>query len=138
MLGAVAGLIGTVVMTAYRMPIARSLPPTAVFWAKYVAGGRPEDYPLVGLLLHLAYGTMGGVAFAAAFPDDLSGPEVTMEREGALRGTVFGLVLSVFGIRVVLKRLLGMELAPDERWIFHVSHAIYGLTVGSWFGSRIG
>lgn len=124
-------------MTAYRMPISGSLPPTAAFWAKYVGGGHPDDYPLVGLVLHLAYGAMGGVLFAATFPDDLRGSEVTLEREGALRGTVFGLALSVFGVRVVLKRLLGIDLESDERWIFHVSHVIYGISVGSWFGSRI-
>jgi hypothetical protein len=39
---------------------------------------------------------------------------------------------------VLLEGLLGMDLEPDERWIFHVSHAVYGLTLGSWFGSRIG
>jgi hypothetical protein len=138
LLGARAGLVATVVMTAYRVPISASLPPTAAFWANYVAGGEPSDHPIAGLALHLVYGTAAGALFGATFPRRISGSEVTMERAGALRGTVFGLVLSVFGVRVLLEGLLGMDLEPDERWIFHVSHAVYGLTLGSWFGSRIG
>jgi len=34
--GVVGGLIATVLMTLYRFPVFRALPPTADFWAKYV------------------------------------------------------------------------------------------------------
>lgn len=135
-LGLQGGLIATAVMTAFRIPITRSLPPTADFWAKYVGSGDPDEYAAQGLLLHLAYGAMGGVGFVAVFPTGRSGSEVSKERQGALRGALYGLLLSVFGVQVILKRLLEMDLSPDERWIFHVGHLIYGLTLGSWMGSK--
>ena len=134
-LGVRGGIVATAVMTVYRMSITNSLPPTAHFWAKYVGSGDPEDYPVVALVLHLLYGVGGGLAFSTLFEPRARGPEVRKERRGALWGVLYGAALSVFGARVVLGRLLGMDLAPDERWIFHVSHAVYGLTLGTWIGS---
>jgi hypothetical protein len=155
--GAVGGVLATVVMTAYRLPIARSLPPTAAFWEHYVAGGAEshgasspdstssrqddaEDYPLVGLALHVAYGAGAGAVFGALYRllgiADL--PEHGRETAGMVVATVYGLVLSAFGSRVVLGRLLAMDLDPDESLVFHVGHVIYALTLGTWVGSRIG
>lgn len=65
--GLQAGFVATLIMTAFRLPIMRSLPPSANFWSTYVAGGEPEDYPIVGLLLHLLYGTLGGAVFGSIF-----------------------------------------------------------------------
>ncbi len=121
-------------MTAYRLPVARSLPPTATFWAKYVGGGDPSDYPVVALVLHLLYGAGGGVAFASAFRASERTPT---EWEGVAAGTIFGVVLSVFGSRVVLGELLDRSLDPDEALVFHVGHLVYGLTLGTWIGSRL-
>ena len=134
--GAAGGLVATAVMTVFRMSIARSLPPTAVFWSRFVGSGPPEEYATEGLALHLGYGMAAGVAFAAVFPTGEPAPEVARERQGAIWGTLYGIALSAFGLRVVLGWLLGMDLDPDERWIFHVGHVIYGLTLGSWLGSR--
>jgi hypothetical protein len=124
-------------MTAFRMPITDSLPPTAEFWARYVGNGESTDYPGVALLLHAVYGMGAGAAFAAVFLARARGVAVRDERRGTLLGAVYGLVLSVFGTRVMLSRLLGLELAADERWIFHVSHVVYGLTLGAWLGSNV-
>ncbi len=121
-------------MTAYRLPIARSLPPTAKFWATYVGGGEPSDYPVVALFLHLLYGVGGGCVFAALARASERPPT---EGRGVAAGALFGAILSVFGTRVVLGRLLGMSLEPDESLVFHVSHLIYGLTLGTWVGSRL-
>lgn len=136
-LGLAGGLVATLVMTAFRIPISRSLPPTANFWATYVGSGDPEDYPLVALALHLAYGAAGGVGFAALAPG-WGRPEAVAESQDAVLGTVYGLLLSAFGSRVLLERLLGMDLDRDERLVFHVSHVVYGLTLGTWLGSRFG
>ncbi|QLG64213.1 hypothetical protein [Halorarum salinum] len=134
--GLVGGAVATAVMSAFRIPIARSPPPTAWFWAEFVAGGEPADYVGRGLLLHLLYGTLGGGVFGLLVGPFITGPEATRERRATLLGAAYGATLSAFGVSVVLDRLLGLELEPDERFVFHVSHLVYGLTLGTWFGSR--
>lgn len=135
--GVAAGVHATAVMTLYRIPITDSLPPTADFWAKYVGDGDPGDYPLQGLVLHVLYGAAGGAAFAVLFERLAGGPTVQRERRGALLGGIYGVVLSAVGRIAILEGQLGMDLEPDERWIFLVSHVVYGLTLGSWLGSRL-
>ena len=143
-LGAKGGLVATIAMTAFRMPISESPPPPAWFWQKFVArGGDPEDYPLQALFLHVIYGIGGGAAFGTLFASRLAAEngesdeaEARRERKATLWGLAYGLALSQFGVSVIFKRLLDVELQRDERFIFHVSHAIYGLTLGAWFGSN--
>ncbi|GAA5046557.1 hypothetical protein [Haladaptatus pallidirubidus] len=134
--GLVGGLIATVVMTAYRIPIARSLPPTAAFWARFVGDEEASEYPVVGLVLHLVYGMVGGGFFALLFERRVVESGQMDEKRGTIWGAVYGFLLSVFGIHVVLKRVLRMNPQSDERFIFHVSHLIYGVTLGAWLGSR--
>lgn len=134
--GLAGGAVATAVMSAFRIPISRSPPPTAWFWATFVGDGVPGDYVGRGLLLHLLYGTLGGGVFGVLVGPSIAGREVTQERRATLLGAVYGVALSAFGVWVVLDRLLGLELDPDERFVFHVSHLVYGLTLGTWFGSR--
>lgn len=137
--GTVGGLLATVVMTAYRLPIARSLPPTAAFWSRYVGSREADDYPGIGLLLHLGYGAAAGAVFGVLFR--VVGldarPEHVREAVGVGLATLYGIVLSIFGSRVVLGRLLAMDLDTDEALVFHVSHVIYALALGTWVGSRV-
>jgi len=49
------GALATLVMTAYRLPVTRSLPPTAEFWVQYVSRSDPYDHPVVALALHAVY-----------------------------------------------------------------------------------
>lgn len=132
------GLFATVVMTAFRLPLMRSLPPTSNFWAKFVGEGEPEEYGTVGLLLHLIYGTVGGAAFGLAYGRLGLFPGATTETRGVIWGGLYGLALSAFGERVVLRRVLGMPVEPDTATVFHTSHLIYGLALGGWVGSRLG
>ena len=136
--GAEGGLVATLVMTAYRLPISRSLPPTALFWAKYVAGGEASDHPVAGLLLHLLYGVGGGAAFGPLLSSRQSRDTARREAVTLLLATGYGIALSIFGERVVLERVLGLDPDADERLVFHVSHVVYGLTLGTWVGSRTG
>lgn len=124
-------------MTAFRMPISDSLPPTADFWAEYVSDGDPGDHPLAGVSLHLGYGMAAGVVFALASPVLEGRTAVERERRGVLLGVAYGLLLSAFGEWVLLERLLRMDLTADERFVFHVSHVVYGLTLGTWAGSKV-
>lgn len=137
--GAVGGFLATVTMTVYRLPIARSLPPTGPFWAQYGPGDQEGPGTAVPLLLHLAYGVGAGAAFAALFaraaPD--AAADARRESRGLALAVPYGLVLSLFGSRVLLRRMLDIELETDEALVFHVGHVVYALTLGSWVGSRM-
>lgn len=134
--GAVGGLIATVVMTLYRLPIFKGLPPTAEFWARYVAGGEAEDHPVPGFALHLLYGTVAGAAFGAAFA--LLDGRVGLRRDylGVVAGPLYGFALSVFGTRVLFPYVLRRDLDHEHAMVFHVGHVVYGLTLGTWLASR--
>ena len=134
--GAKGGLIATVVMTIYRLPIFRSLPPTAEFWAQYVGGGEPEDYPAQALALHLLYGAGGGAAFGPLFARLARQFPERRGRIGVVAGALYGVALSAFGSRIILDRLLGLDVDSEEALVFHVGHLVYGLTLGTWLGSR--
>lgn len=136
--GAIGGFLATVTMTVYRLPIARSLPPTSEFWGQY-GPGEDDAGPILALLLHLGYGTGGGIAFAAAFARLGPGSDSDAKREVAslVAGLLYGAVLSLFGSRVLLRRVLGMDLEADEVLVFHVSHLIYAATLATWVGSRL-
>lgn len=136
--GAIGGLLATVTMTVYRLPVARSLPPTSEFWGRYGPGDGEPAGPLLALFLHVGYGIGGGIAFGAAFGRLVRGTDADAVREvaGLATAVLYGAALSVFGSRVLLGRLLGMDLDSDERLVFHVSHVVYALTLGTWLGSR--
>ena len=134
--GVVGGIIATAIMTLYRFPVFRALPPTAEFWASVVSGGKPEQYPVIAFFLHFVYGAGAGGVFGYLF----SKLRFRSERERRLGATVlalcYGVALSVFGTRVIFRHILDERLEPDEAIIFHVGHVIYGLTLGTWMSSR--
>lgn len=135
-IGLEGGAFATLVMTAFRMPISHSLPPTANFWARFFGDGDPEDYPLPAFVLHVLYGVAGGAVFGLLFEERGGRTRAGIELTDIARGVVYSLVFSVFGSRVVLGRVVGMDLESDEALIFHVGHAIYGLAIGAWMGSN--
>jgi len=140
-IGVTGGLVATLVMTAFRLPISRSLPPTDEFWRRYVRRGGSDSATVPALLLHLLYGAGAGVAYVAlesgfAGTDADRPSEATAELRGVVTAVGYSLVLSAFGLRVLLNGLLDEELSPDEELIFHLGHAIYGITLGAWLGSR--
>lgn len=132
--GVVGGLIATILMTLYRFPVFRALPPTSEFWAKYIGSDDAEAYPAKGLILHFLYGGAAGGVFGVG----ISLLEFQSERERHLGviglSLVYGLVLSVFGTRFVFQYLLDEDAEPNEAVIFHVGHIVYGLTLGTWVG----
>jgi hypothetical protein len=134
--GLKGGLIATAVMSLYRWPIFRALPPTAEFWAQFVGSGEADQYFVQGLVLHFLYGAGGGVIFGPVFSVLNRQTRLDREQLGLSLGLVYGLALSVFGHRIIFRHLLDRELEHDEVLVFHVGHAIYGVTLGTWFGSR--
>ncbi|WP_254532034.1 hypothetical protein [Natrinema gelatinilyticum] len=134
--GGQAGFVATLIMTAFRLPILRSLPPSANFWSQYVAGGDPGDHPIAALALHLVYGTCSGVVFGVLFSLYDAGRSIEPEQRGLVWGSVYGMVLSAVGVQFVLQDLLDIRLEADELALFHAGHLVYGLSVGAWVGSR--
>jgi len=134
--GLQAGFVATLIMTAFRLPIMRSLPPSANFWAMYIGSGDSNDYPGIGLILHLLYGTTSGALFGSLFALLSAERSIEAEQRGIVWGSVFGMVLSVFGTQVVLNELLDTQLEADELTLFHAGHLVYGISLGAWVGSR--
>jgi len=136
--GVGGGVAATVVMTVYRLPAFRALPPTAEFWATYVGDEGAEEYAGVGMALHVLYGAAGGGVFGLAFArlGRLSGSR--RRWGGVFLGVAYGLLLSVVGTRLVLRRLLDETLDDDEAFVFVVGHVVYGVALGTWMVVRRG
>jgi hypothetical protein len=135
LLGLAGGAVATVAMSVFREPTARAYPPTAEFWAKFVSGGEPGDHPIPAAVLHLLYGALAGGAFGATVGGRDDGRSL-YARAGT--GAAYGAALSEFGLHVLLRRVNGQEVSPDERALFHLGHLVYGLTLGGWCGYRSG
>ena len=136
-LGFNGGLIATCVMTTFRMLISHSLPPTANFWAQYVAGGELEEHRIEAIVLHFLYGAAAGSVFAVMFAAIDPRTRLEPETEGLLTGFLYSIPFTWVGEAVMMHRILGMDLESDESMIFHAGHLIYGITLGAWIGSRI-
>lgn len=134
--GLQAGFVATIIMTAFRLPIMRSLPPSANFWARYVTNGNPDDHPVAGLGLHLLYGTSAGGVFGLLFPVLSAERSIEPEQRGLVWGSVFGMMLSLIGSQLMLDELLDIRLDADELALFHAAHLVYGISLGAWVGSR--
>lgn len=130
--GLIAGLIATVVMTAFMMTMGDdSPPPTAALWAKYVGDEGPEAYVKQGMLLHLLYGVGAGVAFAVgatALGLDVGAGALV---GSALWGLAFGLVLMVGGMAFWMRVVLAMEPDPKTTGAFGFFHVVYGVVLGT-------
>ncbi|OVE83404.1 DUF6789 family protein [Natronolimnobius baerhuensis] len=134
--GVQAGFVATLIMTAFRLPILRSLPPSANFWSQYVSGGDPDNHPLAGLILHFVYGIQAGALFGGLFALQDAERSIEAEQRGLVWGSVYGMALSAFGSQVMLKEVLDIRLEADELALFHAGHLVYGLALGAWVGSR--
>lgn len=134
--GLVGGLVATGVMTLYRLPVFRALPPTAEFWAEYVQSGDPESFLPQALLLHLCYGASAGAVGSLCYALGVSETDFDRRWLGVAGGALYGGVLSVFGIQVMIGLLLDEELDREAELVFHVGHLVYGLSLGTWLSTR--
>lgn len=136
--GLIGGFVATAVMTLYRLPVFRALPPTAEFWAMYVGRGEAESYLPESILLHFAYGSGGGVMFSLLYALAVNRTDVDRRWIGLGGGLVFAGALSLFGSRVIFPKLLHERLDDEEALVFHLGHLVYGLTLGTWLTTRKG
>jgi ABC-type uncharacterized transport system permease subunit len=134
--GCKGGLIATAVMTVYRVPVFRALPPTAEFWSRYIGHRDAEAYLPQGVLLHFLYGMVAGGLFGPLFSWLTARQSMDRPFAGVVYGLVYGLLLSVIGTRIMFEHVIDNELEPDQALVFHVGHAIYGLTLGTWLASH--
>lgn len=135
LLGLLGGIYATFVMTLFRMPISNSLPPTAAFLTKFL-GGEPDEYTVSAFALHVAYGAAGGAAYGFLFETSDARTRGGLELREIVKAVVYSVGLSLFGSRVILSKVLGMDLERHEALIFHVGHVVYGLSLGAWVGSN--
>ena len=134
--GIKGGLVATIVMTVFRLPMFRALPPTAEFWATYLGEKPAEAYQFHGLVLHVVYGSMAGAAFGPVFAIANRHYPGNRNYLALLTGLIYGVILSLIGTRLIFPYLLREDLQEDEALVFHVGHIIYGLTLGMWFGTH--
>src|SRR6056297_1859243 len=134
--GIQGGFVATLIMTAFRLPLLRSLPPSANFWSQYVSRDTPGNHPRISLVLHILYGVGSGAIFGVLFARYDAGRSIEPEQRGLVWGSIYGLALSSVGVQVVLQDLLDIRLEADELALFHAGHLVYGLSLGAWVGSR--
>ena len=131
--GLVGGVLATVVMTALMMALGDdSPPPTALFLAEYVGDGRPEQYMMPGMVLHLLYGIGAGAGLAVVLIGAGFDPINTVEAIGA--GLGYGLILFVFAAVFWMKLVLDMDPEPKDVGLFLLFHLVYGLVLGAVIG----
>lgn len=129
--GLVGGFVATIVMSVAMNVLGDgSPPPTAILWAKYVAGGEPDDHTGPGMILHLGYGSGAGGAFALGA--SVLGLTVGTFTGGIGWGLVWGLGLFVVGTVFWMNVILGLDADRDMLVQFGVVHAIYGIVLGAW------
>ncbi|WP_254762550.1 DUF6789 family protein [Natrinema marinum] len=134
--GIQGGFVATLIMSAFRLPLLRSLPPSANLWSQYVAGDDPRKHSVAAIAFHLLYGISAGALFGVLFSIYDAGRSIEPEQRGLVWGAVYGMALSAVGVQVVLQDLLGIRLEADELAFFHAGHLVYGLSLGAWVGSR--
>lgn len=134
--GVVGGFVATIVMTVFMTQLGDdSPPPTALFWAKYVGDGGPEEAMMPGMVLHLVYGTIAGGAFVLLLP--ILGLSFASVGSAVLWGLVWGVVLFIFAAAFWMMMVLGMDPEKKQVGMFLLFHLIYGAILGAWIGYGI-
>lgn len=135
--GLVGGSVATIVMTVFMMMLGDdSPPPTALFWAKYVGNGQPDEYMMQGMILHMLYGIVAGGVFAGLVPV-LGFVSVASLGTAILWGLAYGVVLFVIGAAFWMMMILGMSPEMKMVGMFLFFHLVYGAVLGAWIGYGI-
>ncbi len=129
--GVVGGFVGAAAMTVVVRLLDGGPLPTAVFLAKF-RGGTTYGHSMLGLVLHLLYGTVAGAVLARVLGF------VNLDVVGSLplalvTGLVYGLLVMVVGVFVWLRGVLDVD--PDREAIrtSALGHAVFGLVLGAVF-----
>lgn len=129
--GLVGGLVATIATTVFTMAVGDDTPPPpAMFWAKYVGDGEPDDYVMQGMVLHLLYGIVAGVVFVVGVP--LAGLSIGSITTAVLYGLAYGFVLFVVGAVFWMNVVLDVDAELPMVAAFLLFHLIYGGVLGGW------
>lgn len=126
--GVVGGLIATVVMTAVMKAVGDGGPPPTANLVAKLADGDPSEYVMPGMVLHLVYGVVAGVALAVGAP--LVGIGFGSVAVAVGVGLAYGVALMVGGMVFWMRLVLGVE--PDKGMMvaFASAHTAYGVVLG--------
>lgn len=134
--GLVGGIAATIVMTVFMMALGDdSPPPTALFWSKYVGDGKPEEYMMPGMVLHMLYGAGAAVALVVLLPLAGFGKVTLLTAVGI--GLGYGFVLFVFAAAFWMNVVLALDPEPKQVGSFLLFHLIYGSVLGAVLGAGV-
>lgn len=130
--GALAGLIGAIVMGSVGIIVAAVKGPTfavpmSVLAASAISGGgvSGSEFIVIGAVLHMIVGGIFGSIFALLLPKNAPIPGIL----GA--SLVYGLGIHLVMVYAILRPLeIVKTTARVDTWWFLSEHLVYGLTVG--------
>ncbi|MDZ7701071.1 MAG: hypothetical protein U5J98_02820 [Halobacteriales archaeon] len=129
--GAVWGLAGAVAMVVVMNARGGDAPPPfAVFWARFLGDGRPEEAMPQALLLHAGYAVVAGAAYTVVFNAFDLGFAITAITGGVVWGLVYGVLLLVGAMVFWGKLVLDMEPDGAQRQTLVLAHLAFGLVLG--------
>ncbi|MFB6300820.1 MAG: hypothetical protein ABEH65_11210 [Halobacteriales archaeon] len=136
--GLIGGLVATIVMTVFMMTLGDdSPPPTALFYAKYLGDGDPEEYMTQGVVMHLFYGVGAGGVFGYLGMAGLMAVTPLNLTNGLINGLIYGFILFIGAAVFWMKMILDIDAKPPQVAMFLLFHLIYGGVLGAWIGLGI-
>lgn len=125
--GLVAGFVGAIVMAIFLLPMMRVGPTVMTMIAARAMGGDPvgRRSMMVGIVLHLIYGTAMGGIFAAGIT------YLVRFVNPLVDGVLFGILLFIIMMVVVMPIAKASRPPTAIVWAIFIVHLIYGAIVGS-------
>lgn len=134
--GLVGGLVATIVMTVFMTTLGDDAPPpTALFVSKYLGDGKPSEYMMPGMALHILYGIGAGIVLAVLLPLAGVGDIELLTAVGI--GVGYGFVLFVGAAAFWMNVVLGLEPEGKAVGMFLFFHLTYGVVLGGVLGAGV-
>lgn len=129
--GAVWGIVGAIVMMVImQLGPGDSPPPFAVFWAKFIGNGNPDDTMPAALILHFIYAAGVGAVYTIVVGIVNLGLDPTAIVGGLVLGVSYSLGVFVVGAVGWVNGVLGMDPERSDVMQFAVVHIAFGVTLG--------
>ncbi|RZV06058.1 hypothetical protein BDK88_4013 [Natrinema hispanicum] len=133
--GLAGGVIATIGMTLLMIVMGDDGPPPTAQFVSTFADGDPDDYAMLGLMLHILYSIGAGVVFVVGVP--LLGLEFGSIGSSVALGLVYGIVLMIGGMAFWMRTVLGIEPDRGMMTMFGTVHIVYGVVLGAIVGAGI-